>query len=486
MPWTCGECDTADISDAAGVCPTCGDRKLAWTVKEGQTRRFQVARGARDKVELLTGDGQAAGEVTSIPRAGAEERARARREPDPEHVLVVRLTAAAGADLSVRVVALHACSEPREVVVPGPERVEASGPRDVRLVFVHGRGTDDAAPTFPGLHVIDVTEEDVEGGHAPAVSVAALKRKARELPVRAFARRPAAGPLRGAVWHKARFAGHTFTDRDEDPVELDFRAQHVDVKVLSAPPGATLTPRLTDRRGAFDFGEVPAGAYRLELTVDGARAEHEVVVPLPEDAGAEGARLWLPAPRPSPREENLKAGQELSPVIARELTSFNQWTPAAVFSWLVPTELAKIVSLSVEMWFAGGEADPQDLPAEVVQLPGPNYAAFKRWMRSARGKGLGNCSEKAAYAAVACAGRGLHPVEMFALQKADHAFCVVGRDPGSRLDDPGTWGRDAVIIDPWLEEVYPATQIGWHLQRFKDVHEGLPAPPTQLGGLIRF
>src|SRR5690606_37718964 len=203
--------------------------------------------------------------------------------------------------------------------------------------------------------------------------------------------------------------------------------------------------------GEFDLGEVPAGRYELEVSGDGVRAVRAVEVPLPADTGDDGVVVRIGPPPPSPRELNLKVGQELSAEIAKGLQSFNQWTPPSVLKWL--TSFVDIVALNVEVWTMGEEVEEEDKPPLNVQLPATEYPKFRKWMRIARGKGIGNCSEKAAWAAVAAAGRGLHPVEFFALQKADHAFCVVGRDPESKLDDPRTWGRDAVIIDPWLEEV---------------------------------
>lgn len=485
MPWTCGKCDTDAIPDMAPACPRCGDRKLAWTVNEGQTRRFQVARGARDKVELVDGDGRPAAEVTAIPRDGAEGRAQEGRAPDPEHVLVARLTAKPGADLSVKVAVLFACTEPREVVVPGPATVEGPGPVEIRLAFTYGAG---APAEWAGLHVIDVTEAAPDGtsGHAPSVSVAALKKKAQELPVRASPARATSGHLRAVVMLERPFHAHGFADQP-DPIVGNFAAQHLDVKVLSGPDGARLTPRLTDEHGAFDFGEVPAGSYELELSADGVRSVQTLEVPLPEDTPPQGVVLWIEQPRPTPRETNLKVGQELSAQIAKELRSFNQWTPESVSRWNPLGQLVDIVALNFQVWSMSDD-DPieeEDRPPEVVQLPAPAYGHFRKWMRIARGKGIGNCSEKGAWAAIAAAGRGLHPVEFFALQEADHAFCVVGRDPDSRLDDMRTWGRDAVIIDPWLEEVYPASEIGWRMQHFKDVHEGLPVPPTKFAGMIR-
>jgi hypothetical protein len=34
----------------------------------------------------------------------------------------------------------------------------------------------------------------------------------------------------------------------------------------------------------------------------------------------------------------------------------------------------------------------------------------------------------------------------------DHAFVVVGRVQGSSAADPKTWGKEAVVCDPWHAE----------------------------------
>ena len=36
----------------------------------------------------------------------------------------------------------------------------------------------------------------------------------------------------------------------------------------------------------------------------------------------------------------------------------------------------------------------------------------------------------------------------------DHALLVIGRDPNSDIADPGTWGDDTVICDPWAKRAY--------------------------------
>jgi hypothetical protein len=39
-------------------------------------------------------------------------------------------------------------------------------------------------------------------------------------------------------------------------------------------------------------------------------------------------------------------------------------------------------------------------------------------------------------------------------QGPDHALLIIGRDPRSDIADPGTWGDDTVICDPWAQRTY--------------------------------
>ncbi len=99
-----------------------------------------------------------------------------------------------------------------------------------------------------------------------------------------------------------------------------------------------------------------------------------------------------------------------------------------------------------------------------VAHPGPMYTVGRYIATLAREHGSGNCGEKSMTAAVLLADRGLHPVEVMALADSDHGFCVVGRDPNSDPADPTTWGPNAVVVDPWYNETYPATEMGAHMQ----------------------
>ncbi|MCO5170930.1 MAG: carboxypeptidase-like regulatory domain-containing protein [Planctomycetes bacterium] len=483
MPWTCAKCQADDLPDTVSTCPGCGERKLAWTVNEGQTRRFQVTRGVRDKLELLTGDGRPAEEATALPREGAAGRAREGRRPGPEHVLVARLTAKPGADLGLRVSVHYAGQEPREVDVPGPATVTGPGPVDVELVFVHGEGE---APRWEGLHVIDVSEPGA-CGHAPSVSVAALKKKPQELPVRAWAAATAGpGRLWGWVGYEHLLLDSGLPGVKANPHRLVQGVRHVDVKVLHAPPGLALTPRFTAIDGVFDFGAVPAGEYEVEVSAEGARRVHPLTVPL-RDVDEWGAGLDLGPVAPTPLAKNLAAGREVMALVNAELRSVNKLS----IETLVNLVTGAALDYPLMVWRSNqaktneAEAPEVDQPPLSLTAPGPNYTLIRQIARIAREHAAGNCGEKAAYAAIACAARGVHPVEQFQLQRADHSFCVVGRAPRSSCADPRAWGPEAVIVDPWAEEVYPAVEVNQHLQHFKGKHEGLGAPPTKITAIVK-
>lgn len=91
---------------------------------------------------------------------------------------------------------------------------------------------------------------------------------------------------------------------------------------------------------------------------------------------------------------------------------------------------------------------------------------------------VGNCSEQAILAAtylketknidnfaLVAAIEVLNPkafVEKplkYAFEATNHVFLVLDLDPDAKLDDPSTWGKNAVIVDPWGDILAPATQI---------------------------
>lgn len=74
---------------------------------------------------------------------------------------------------------------------------------------------------------------------------------------------------------------------------------------------------------------------------------------------------------------------------------------------------------------------------------------------------LGNCQELANQALDYLLSSDLDiEVEVFSFDgpKADHSFLVIGRDPNSNPNDINSWGRNAVICDPWANKVYQATE----------------------------
>lgn len=60
-------------------------------------------------------------------------------------------------------------------------------------------------------------------------------------------------------------------------------------------------------------------------------------------------------------------------------------------------------------------------------------------------------------------------LEIVSLCKGDHVFNIIGRNPESLLEKPETWGPNAVIVDAWSGEVYPASRIQEKLMAFFNV-----------------
>ncbi|MDX2085483.1 MAG: hypothetical protein SFZ03_08855 [Candidatus Melainabacteria bacterium] len=51
---------------------------------------------------------------------------------------------------------------------------------------------------------------------------------------------------------------------------------------------------------------------------------------------------------------------------------------------------------------------------------------------------------------------GVNPATGEAERTYEHAITVFGLRPGANLEKPGTWGQQAVVLDPWLGVVMPA------------------------------
>lgn len=71
--------------------------------------------------------------------------------------------------------------------------------------------------------------------------------------------------------------------------------------------------------------------------------------------------------------------------------------------------------------------------------------------------------------------------EIFRIEGGDHVFLVIGRKLRSRIDDPMTWGKTAVICDPWAKKAYPAHEYLEKLRTYRwadGVNHTEPFDPT--------
>lgn len=56
--------------------------------------------------------------------------------------------------------------------------------------------------------------------------------------------------------------------------------------------------------------------------------------------------------------------------------------------------------------------------------------------------------------------------EIYSIEGGDHNFLVLNRRVDSNVSDPSTWGDKAVICDPWINKVYPASEYLVELKSF--------------------
>lgn len=86
----------------------------------------------------------------------------------------------------------------------------------------------------------------------------------------------------------------------------------------------------------------------------------------------------------------------------------------------------------------------------------------------------GNCGDFASLALYFCKKHNC-PAENILLANADHEFVVINRLPDSDINDPSTWGEDAIICDPFYKKVYYAKLFREHLMGY-DYNEELEHP----------
>lgn len=73
---------------------------------------------------------------------------------------------------------------------------------------------------------------------------------------------------------------------------------------------------------------------------------------------------------------------------------------------------------------------------------------------------VGNCGEQSCVAYCYLVDeKHLRKVERLSIVNGDHGFVVIGRQFGSDISNPETWGKVAVICDPWTNRYYPAHQF---------------------------
>lgn len=83
---------------------------------------------------------------------------------------------------------------------------------------------------------------------------------------------------------------------------------------------------------------------------------------------------------------------------------------------------------------------------------------FKRAVLATVG-GCGNCGEQSAVAFVFLFDRRVSPIHYMLKGDGSHAFIAIGVDSRANEMNPSTWGKGAVVCDPWNNVAYPANEI---------------------------
>lgn len=198
MPWVCPSCDSVVTQDDVSTCPGCGSSKSAWTMHADRTRTLVVG---RKRIELQRGvsadevppghashsgaDVVPATHAYALSKREAQAIADAGKLPASHDVLFVRLFPGGSPERGVTIAVNFDHHEVEELPPAHPDdpALDAAGKVDVKFLFVWGDDPAVPLPTFPGLHVVDVSEESDDGWtHAPSIAVEALK-KTGELPV---------------------------------------------------------------------------------------------------------------------------------------------------------------------------------------------------------------------------------------------------------------------------------------------------------------
>ena len=97
------------------------------------------------------------------------------------------------------------------------------------------------------------------------------------------------------------------------------------------------------------------------------------------------------------------------------------------------------------------------------------YTMMKYQMEKAIQHGCGNCGELSSTAFFYLLKEDVRPIEKMEIAGGDHHFVVIGRKAGSPESDPGKWGKDAAICDPWRETACLASDYKGKLPSLAEV-----------------
>lgn len=97
---------------------------------------------------------------------------------------------------------------------------------------------------------------------------------------------------------------------------------------------------------------------------------------------------------------------------------------------------------------------------QIFTLTAPNH--FKEAFldaTAAKKTLLGNCYEMSCYSFFYLLERIEEKIDIYFIHDADHVFIVIGRDINSDLNDYTTWGKHAMVCDPWSGTIFPAAEM---------------------------
>jgi hypothetical protein len=88
-----------------------------------------------------------------------------------------------------------------------------------------------------------------------------------------------------------------------------------------------------------------------------------------------------------------------------------------------------------------------------------NWVYAERLKNKALESGIGNCHELASLAFwdLKKYFQNKVKVDLYSILGGDHLFIVIGREPNSNPNDPTTWGKNAVVYDPWISSFHQPT-----------------------------